>query len=365
MTSADSGTFDVSPGAVSAARLDDHGHPDHDQRGRLVRRARPSPSTRRTRAATTLTSSGGAVVLATDARQPRRACTRQWRRHLYGVTECDRNERARPTITGTIAGTPIGHTTSVTFAPPVPVVTIDGGQPAAQTAVTSASFTFHSPNDDGNTTFECRLDAAVVHGRARARRATRGSPTVRHVPSASGASTATGQAPRTPPRGRSTPSARRVSLTTSPGAFTNNAVEPLAATASDATTTVASVDFLFAATAGACPTGTLIDTDTSAPYTATWTTPGDGTYVVCAVAHDVVGNASAAPSTTTVTVDQTPPLATLTAPPANVRQTITLHATSVTDATSGVASVDLRALSAQRRDLDVDRRGRRTGRQCV
>jgi adhesin/invasin len=334
LTSADSSPFDITPGAVSAADSTITASPatinadGSSGTAAITVRAKDANGN-------TLTSSGGLVVLATS------------RGSLSGVTDngdgtytaslTATGSSGSANLTGTIGGTAIGHPTSVTFAPPVPVVTIDGGQPAAQTAAASASFTFHSPNDDGNTTFECRLDAAAFTACTSPQNYA-GLSDGAHIFRVRGVN---GNGPGTAVSASWTvdTTGPTVSLTTSPGAFTNNAVEPLAATASDATTTVASVDFLFAATAGACPTGTLIDTDTSAPYTATWTTPGDGTYVVCAVAHDAVGNASAAPSTTAVTVDQTAPLAALTAPPANVRQTITLHATSVTDATSGVASV--------------------------
>src|SRR5205823_3009271 len=102
-----------------------------------------------------------------------------------------------------------------------------------------------------------------------------------------------------------------VRFTTAPAGFTNSVSAPLAATASDATTSVAVVDFLFATTAATCPGGTLIDSDTTpngaGAYTATWTTPADGSYVVCAVAHDVLGNISAAPDTSSIVVDRTAP----------------------------------------------------------
>ncbi|HEU4841732.1 MAG TPA: chitobiase/beta-hexosaminidase C-terminal domain-containing protein, partial [Ilumatobacteraceae bacterium] len=114
----------------------------------------------------------------------------------------------------------------------------------------------------------------------------------------------------------------------------------LAASASDAGTGVASVEFLACATAGAtCSSWTSVDLDTSPAYTGAWTLPGDGTRQVKAVATDNAGHTAEA--TVTVTVDRTAPAAALTAPSAgaNVRGTMAVNATA-TDATSGVASVD-------------------------
>src|SRR5206468_13037126 len=114
----------------------------------------------------------------------------------------------------------------------------------------------------------------------------------------------------------------------------------LAATAADTGTGVGSVDFEFSSTPGAdCSTGawTLINTDTTSTYDATWTSPADGAYALRAVAHDGAGHSSC--SLVHVTVDQTAPTATLASPAANVRGTITLHATGVADATSGLNSV--------------------------
>ena len=101
-----------------------------------------------------------------------------------------------------------------------------------------------------------------------------------------------------------------------------------------------SVTFRYGANAAACTTGTLIFTDTGAPYSTTWTTPADGTYVVCAIATDSVGKTAQANAT--VTVDQTAPggtfpaVGTTVGPDRYVRGSVALHATA-TDATSLVA----------------------------
>jgi hypothetical protein len=149
-----------------------------------------------------------------------------------------------------------------------------------------------------------------------------------------------------------------VAFTTVPGALTNSATESLVASASDATTSVASVDFRYAATAGGCPTGTLIANATSAPYTAAppWTAPSDGSFVVCAIATDLVGNTST-PATSAVTVDRTAPAVSLAAfgtivgPDTYVAGSPALHATA-SDATSGVANVDFSFAGATSGTID-------------
>jgi regulation of enolase protein 1 (concanavalin A-like superfamily) len=73
----------------------------------------------------------------------------------------------------------------------------------------------------------------------------------------------------------------------------------LSATASDSDGSVAAVDFLV--------NGSVLSTDTSAPFGATWT-PAAGTYVVQAIAHDDQGAASTSSSVTvTVQAPSLPP----------------------------------------------------------
>ena len=245
-------------------------------------------------------------------------------------------------VTGTINGSTIGNPATVTFQPQPTSVVVDTGAPPAQTQSTGITVTFHS--DDTNATFACSLDgepfAACTSPTTRSGLAD-GAHTLRiHAvngngtnPDATIAWTIDTQAPN-------------VAFTTVPGPYTKNASELLVASASDATTAVGNVTFRYGANAAACTTGTLIFTDTGAPYSATWTTPADGTYVVCAIATDSVGKTAQANAT--VTVDQTAPGGTFPAvgttigPDRYVRGSVALHATA-TDATSLVDTVEFLA----------------------
>jgi hypothetical protein len=92
-----------------------------------------------------------------------------------------------------------------------------------------------------------------------------------------------------------------VSLTSpaSGSSFTAGANIPLAATAADPDGTVAKVDFF----AGS----TLVGTDTSSPYAATWSNVAAGNYVLRAVATDNLGaSTQSAPVDVTVTPDTGP-----------------------------------------------------------
>jgi hypothetical protein len=79
--------------------------------------------------------------------------------------------------------------------------------------------------------------------------------------------------------------------------YTAPATIALTATAGDPDGTVARVDFY----AGS----TLIQSDTSSPYTASWSSVGEGSYALTAVARDNSGNTTVS-STRTVTVTGTP-----------------------------------------------------------
>ena len=245
-------------------------------------------------------------------------------------------------VTGTINGSTIGNPATVTLQPQQTSVVVDTGAPPAQTQATGITVTFHS--DDTNATFECSLDgepfAACTSPTTRGGLAD-GAHTLRiHAvngngtnPDATIAWTIDTQAPN-------------VSFTTVPGPYTKNASELLVVSASDATTAVGSVTFRYGANAAACTTGTLIFTDTGAPYSTTWTTPADGTYVVCAIATDSVGKTAQANAS--VTVDQTAPggtfpaVGTTVGPDRYVRGSVALHATA-TDATSLVDTVEFLA----------------------
>ena len=116
---------------------------------------------------------------------------------------------------------------------------------------------------------------------------------------------------------------------------------------------VGSVTFRYAANAAACTTGTLISTDTSAPYSATWTTPADGSYVVCAIATDAVGKTAQANAS--VIVDQTAPggtfpaVGTAVGPDRYVRGSVALHATAPTRPASSARSSSSQARPRSRR----------------
>jgi hypothetical protein len=134
-----------------------------------------------------------------------------------------------------------------------------------------------------------------------------------------------------------------VSLT-SPGSgatYTAPASIALAATASDGDGTIAQVAFY----AGA----TLVGTDTSSPYTYTWSGVAAGTYSITAVAQDNAG-ATTTSAARTVTVSppssNQPPVVSLTAPAAGAVFTAPASipiAANASDADGSVARVDFYA----------------------
>jgi hypothetical protein len=126
----------------------------------------------------------------------------------------------------------------------------------------------------------------------------------------------------------------------SDGAFIKAATATVSATAADAGTGVTSVEFFeCTATGTGCPSASWssIGVRTSAPYSLSWTLPGDGVRALKVVATDGVANTAS--RTIELTLDQTPPTGTLADPGAYLRGTVTLHA-SAADATSGVNSLD-------------------------
>ena len=234
------------------------------------------------------------------------------------------------------------YSDSVTFTvDPAPVATIDSS-PSDPSGSANATFAYSA--NDGAATFECRLvpdDAtfAPCPGTGSGSKSYTLSSGTRTFEIRAVSATATGPvASATWTVDTSSPT---VTLDApADGSYITTATRALTATAADTGTGVGAVDFEFSSTSGAsCSTGTwaLAGTDTSSPYTATWTTPADGTYALRAVAHDGAGHSSCA--LVHVTVDQTAPTATLLSPAANVRGTITIHATGVADATSGLNSV--------------------------
>jgi len=136
-----------------------------------------------------------------------------------------------------------------------------------------------------------------------------------------------------------------VAIDSPAGPYVNaTAADPfgLAATATDAGSGVASLEFLQRLdTAEPCASPSTswssIGLDLGNPFTADWTLPADGEYVLCALASDAAGHERVA--TATVTVDRTDPAALIDAVAPFVRGTIALASPS-TDATSGVGQVD-------------------------
>ncbi len=130
-----------------------------------------------------------------------------------------------------------------------------------------------------------------------------------------------------------------VSITAPTAGSTVSGSVAIAATAADAGSGVASVEFR--------RDGVLLGTDTTAPYTSTWNATGAsvGSHSLTARAVDVSGNA--ATSTVSVTIaapaDTTAPTVSITAPTAGstVSGSVAIAATAA-DAGSGVASVEFR-----------------------
>lgn len=109
-------------------------------------------------------------------------------------------------------------------------------------------------------------------------------------------------APAPPPTNK----APTATITTSGTSFTAPASITLSATASDPENQLARVEF-YAGT-------TLLGTDTTAPYSFTWSNVAAGTYAVRAVAYDTA-NASGSSANVTVTVSAAPPPST---PPTSI-----------------------------------------------
>ncbi len=217
-----------------------------------------------------------------------------------------------------------------------PSVTVDS-RPAPQTASSSASFGFSSP--DGGASFECRLDggAFVSCSSPEGYSALADGPHTFVVR----ASDAVGNASTDSETWTIDTADPTVSFASpSDGAYLKAATATVAAAASDAGSGVASVElFECTATGAGCPgdTWTSIGIRTSAPYSVSWTLPGDGVRALRAVATDGVGHSTS--ETIEVTLDQTAPTGSLSDPGAYVRGDVALHATA-SDATSGVNSVD-------------------------
>ena len=86
-------------------------------------------------------------------------------------------------------------------------------------------------------------------------------------------------------------------------------------------------------------TWTTVDTDTSAPYSASFDTTGvtDGLYDLRVIVTDNAGNSTTSATVVNRRVDNTAPAASLDDPGANLRGTVTLSSTA-SDAGSGIAS---------------------------
>ncbi|HEV8462440.1 MAG TPA: Ig-like domain-containing protein [Gaiellaceae bacterium] len=241
------------------------------------------------------------------------------------------------TVTSKLDGSDLTSSAGVTYAP---VASIDNG-PSDPSA--SANATFDYSANDGAATFECSLDGAA-YGACPGT----GSGTTSFSALSTGthtfdvrAKTATATGPAAHASWMVDTTAPTTSLTApAAGTYVTTPTSLLTATAGDTGTGVSAVDFEYSSTPGAsCSTGTwtLVGTDTTSTYGATWTTPADGSYAVRAVAHDGASHSTC--SLVHVVVDETAPTASLTSPAANVAGTITLRAPGVADATSGINSV--------------------------
>ncbi len=212
--------------------------------------------------------------------------------------------------------------------PPDAVV---GAGPANPSGSTSATFTF-SANETGST-FQCQLDGGGYTSCASPRSfsgLTPGTHTFQvkatdPLGNAGSAATHSWQIDVTPPT---------VGLA-DPGSVLSGTVA-LAATAADANA-IGSVRFE-RSPAGANAWAT-IDTDTSAPYTASFVTAaaGDGFWDLRAVATDAAGNSTASPVATR-RIDNTAPAATIAADRLYIRSPVQVRATA-TDDGSGIAAV--------------------------
>jgi hypothetical protein len=125
-----------------------------------------------------------------------------------------------------------------------------------------------------------------------------------------------------------------VALTAPTQSLVNGSV-PLSATASD-DRAVDHVDFLV--------DGNVVATASATPYTATWNSAsvGDGTHTLAARAVDTSGNVST--DSHSITIDNTAPSSSASSPAISSNPTIQVSYTA-SDATSGVASVDLYVLT--------------------
>src|SRR5581483_5644230 len=113
----------------------------------------------------------------------------------------------------------------------------------------------------------------------------------------------------------------------------------LSGSATDATSGVVSLTYLYCSGAACTPSTAIGSSATGPGYDVTWSTmPADGTYRVIARATDAAGNTTdSAPQT--VVVDNTAPVTTLDALPAAVKNGQSLTGTSADGAGSGVNNV--------------------------
>jgi len=153
----------------------------------------------------------------------------------------------------------------------------------------------------------------------------------------SGASTSSAAVTVTVSAAANTPPTVSLTSPTSGATFTAPATVTLSANATDSDGTIARVEFYNGTT--------LLNTDTAAPYSFTWSSVPAGTYAVKAVAYDNSG-ASASSATVTVTVSAAankPPTVTLTSPTSGATFTapanVTLSA-NATDSDGTIARVE-------------------------
>ncbi len=147
---------------------------------------------------------------------------------------------------------------------------------------------------------------------------------------------------------RPPPFTPQVTITSPANGATLATGSPITITATvtaNGTATISSIEFFQKKQGG---TAALIQTDTSAPYSATWSNPAEGTYELTAVAHDSANQqGTSSPVTVVITANRPPPLppeVTITRPgngaTFDVGQTVTITATGKAGSSATISAIE-------------------------